>query len=61
MLVAVILLYSIFAFFLIYHLARFGVGPAPKLAAFIFFIGSIILVLIAVIAFFSSDFSILEN
>lgn len=31
------------AFFLMYHLMRFGIGPRPKLLALIFFIGSLIL------------------
>ena len=36
-------LYWLAAFFIIYHLVRFGIGPRPKLLAFIFVIGSAIL------------------
>jgi hypothetical protein len=35
--------YWVNAFFLMYHLVRFGIGPRPKLLALIFFIGSIVL------------------
>ncbi len=31
------------AYFLMYHLTRFGIGPRPKLLAFIFLVGSLVL------------------
>ena len=42
-----LLIYSIGAFVILYHLIRFGVGTQPKAVAFIFFTGSVILVLFA--------------
>jgi len=47
----------VFAFLVIYHLLRFGVGVWPKRAAFIFLLGSIILNLAAVIVYGAMDFS----
>lgn len=60
-LAGVVFVYSLFAFFIIYHLDRFGVGPAPKVAAFVFFIGSMLLLFLVVVTFFSIDFSILKR
>mgnify|MGYP001597143917 CR=1 FL=1 len=34
------IVYWVYVFIIIYHLIRFGIGPQPKLLAFIFFIGS---------------------
>ncbi len=31
------------AFFIVYHLTRFGIGPRPKLLAFIFMVGAVVL------------------
>jgi hypothetical protein len=44
----VFLLYWIFNFTIIYHLARFGVGTLPKKLAAIFMLGSIILFFITI-------------
>lgn len=49
----VIIFYIIGAIFIIYHLARFGIGKAPKNLIIFFLIGSVIL-LILNFAFFSS-------
>jgi hypothetical protein len=54
--------YWIRVFFIVYHLTRFGVGPAPKLMALIFFVGAAFLVGIAFITFSRIDFhQITEN
>lgn len=37
------LVYWVQAFFVVYHLVRFGIGPKPKFMALLFFVGSIIL------------------
>jgi hypothetical protein len=47
----VIFFYWIWAFIIIYHLVRFGVGINPKIIAMIFFIGSMLLFMITVSAF----------
>lgn len=47
-----IVIYWIYVFIISYHLIRFGIGPEPKLIAFIFFIGSVALV-IASLFFYS--------
>lgn len=48
------LIYWIGAFLVLYHLIRFGVGNQPKAVAFIFFAGSIILVLIVFTAYLTA-------
>ena len=40
--------YIIYGFIIIYHLIRFGVGSAPKFAAIVFFLGSVVLVMIVI-------------
>lgn len=46
-------IYAVGAFIIVYHLIRFGVGNAPKIVAFVFFVGSVFIVLIALYAFIS--------
>lgn len=57
--VVIFVVYWIEAFFIIYHLIRFGVGPRPKIFAMIFFIGSAVLFMAFISAYnqFSSNFS----
>lgn len=49
--VILLLIYWIFAFIILYHLIRFGVGSMPKLSALIYFIGSLVLFFVVVIAY----------
>ena len=53
------LIYWVQAFFIVYHLIRFGIGPKPKITALVFFIGSIFLtmVIFTVLGQFAFDFS----
>jgi len=44
----ILVLYLWYAFSIIYHLIRFGIGTKPKTLALIFFIGSIVLFAIAI-------------
>lgn len=56
------LFYWLQVFFIIYHLVRFGIGPAPKLMALIFFTGAALLVGITFIAYSRIDFAgLFEN
>jgi len=43
-------IFWILAFILLYHLVRFGVGRGPKVAALVFFFGSLILMIVALFA-----------
>ncbi|OGN27947.1 MAG: hypothetical protein A3A33_04280 [Candidatus Yanofskybacteria bacterium RIFCSPLOWO2_01_FULL_49_25] len=51
--------YSILAFITLYHLIRFGIGTAPKVAALIFFAGSIVFVLIVIAMYIRFDYNAL--
>jgi hypothetical protein len=53
------LIYWVQAFFIIYHLIRFGIGPKPKIIALVFFVGSIFLTMVVfvVLGQFAFDFS----
>ena len=44
-------IYWIGAFLILYHLIRFGIGSQPKAVAFVFFAGSIALVLLTMVAY----------
>ena len=44
----IFLVYWVQTFLIVYHLPRFGIGPAPKLFAMIFFVGSGILFMLVV-------------
>jgi RsiW-degrading membrane proteinase PrsW (M82 family) len=50
-LLVILAVYLWYAFCVIYHLLRFGIGAKPKLLALIFFIGSFILFLAVLVAF----------
>lgn len=54
---AFFLLYWTNAFFLVYHLTRFGIGPVPKLFALVFLLGSILLFSLTTLAYGKVDFS----
>lgn len=47
-LIFLLIIYWIGGFIILYHLIRFGVGTRPKIASFVFFIGSILLIVIAI-------------
>jgi hypothetical protein len=49
--------YWIGAFFILYHLTRFGVGSSPKKMAVIFLAGSLFLSMIAVLLFGQINFA----
>jgi hypothetical protein len=56
------LFYWMQVFFIVYHLVRFGIGPAPKLMALIFFTGSALLLGMAFILYSRIDFgALIEN
>ncbi|MEI6296592.1 MAG: hypothetical protein WCO84_03000 [bacterium] len=45
--------YLLYSFFIVYHLARFGVGVQPKILALFFFIGALVLIIPSFILFSS--------
>lgn len=49
-------LFWISAFFVLYHLIRFGIGTKPKRLSFIFLLGSIILSLVVTVLFINLNF-----
>ena len=60
-LVCALVLYWVLAYFLLYHLNRFGVGPKPKVASFIFLLGSIALTVAVIIIYVQLGNSGLNN
>lgn len=52
-LVVVSVVYVIGAFLILYHLIRFGVGRGPKIAAFVFFGGSMVLALLLMLSYYT--------
>lgn len=60
-LVLALVAYWVGAYFLLYHMTRFGVGSKPKLASFIFLLGSIALTIILVIIYAQIGSSGLNN
>jgi hypothetical protein len=52
-------LYWTSAFFVVYHLTRFGIGPVPKLFALVFLLGSMLLFSMTMLAYARVDFSAL--
>lgn len=50
-----LVLYFIYTFIIVYHLTRFGIGVKPKLAAMIFFVGTLALLLIFFAVYASLD------
>ncbi len=50
-LILIAAVYLWFVFIIIYHLIRFGVGTKPKMLALIFFLGSILLLVLTLFAF----------
>lgn len=44
----IFIIYWLYVFVIIYHLTRFGVGPRPKVVAFVFFIGAVVLFIIPI-------------
>ena len=55
------LFYWVGAFFILYHLIRFGVGSSPKKMAVIFLAGSLFLCLITILLFGQIDFTQLSQ
>jgi len=51
----VLVIFWVLAFIVLYHLVRFGVGRAPKIAAFVFFVGSLILMVVILIMWLRLD------
>jgi len=51
------LVYWVNAFFIIYHLTRFGIGSQPKIMALIFFLGSAVLFTAVLVAYTQIDLS----
>ena len=50
-----IFIFWIFAFFLLYHFMRFGVGSAPKKTAFVFLTGALIIFIFVVFFYAQID------
>lgn len=50
-----LVLYFIYTFIIVYHLVRFGIGTRPKLAALIFFVGTLALLMIFFAVYASLD------
>lgn len=48
-------LYFIYTFIIVYHLTRFGIGTKPKLAALVFFVGTLVLLMIFFTVYGSLD------
>ncbi|MCX7589547.1 MAG: hypothetical protein N2Z85_01230 [Patescibacteria group bacterium] len=45
------LFWSIYAFFILYHFIRFGIGRQPKILAFCFLFGGFLFLIIMTVAF----------
>lgn len=60
-LVAALVAYWVLAYFLLYHLTRFGIGQEPKLLSFIFLLGSLALTIITIIIYVQIGYSGLTN
>ena len=56
-----LLIYWVFNFIILYHLARFGVGTQPKKFAIVFLIGSVALFFASVLLFANLDFNLIKN
>ncbi|MEK7217461.1 MAG: hypothetical protein AAB374_01640 [Patescibacteria group bacterium] len=55
------LVYWIPAFFIVYHLTRFGIGSRPKFIALVFLVGSVILFSLFIIGASQFDLSVLAQ
>ena len=55
--VFLLIVYWTQAFFIIYHLVRFGIGIAPKIIALIFFMGSLVAMLGVFVSYTNVDLS----
>ena len=51
-------IFWILAFINLYHLVRFGVGRAPKVAAFIFFMGSLVLMIVVLMSWLNLSLNV---
>ncbi len=60
-LVVALVAYWVMAYFLLYHLTRFGVGTEPKLVSFVFLLGSIALTIITIIIYVQMGHATLNN
>lgn len=60
-LVVALVAYWVLAYFLLYHLTRFGVGTEPKLVSFVFLLGSIALTIITIIIYVQMGHSVLNS
>lgn len=54
-------LYFIYTFIIVYHLTRFGIGTKPKLAALVFFVGTLVLLMIFFAVYGSLDIQLIQN
>ena len=53
--------YWISAFFVLYHLIRFGIGTMPKRLSFLFLLGSIVLSFVVTLLFINLNFEAILN
>jgi hypothetical protein len=51
----IFLIYWVYAFFIVYHLTRFGIGPVPKLFALVFLFGALMLFSLTLLAYSRID------
>jgi hypothetical protein len=52
-----VLVWILYAFFILYHFIRFGIGRQPKVLAFWFLVGSFFILNMLAIAFFKVDWN----
>ena len=53
--------YLIYSFVLVYHLTRFGIGTKPKKVALVYFIGSILLLMVLFVLYIQIDIGEVKN
>ena len=53
--------YLIYSFVLVYHLTRFGIGTKPKKVALVYFIGSVLLLMVLFVLYIQIDIGEVKN
>jgi hypothetical protein len=59
--VIVLVFYIGYTFAIVYHLIRFGIGTKPKVAALVFFVGSMLLLILLFFTYYQLDSEILNK
>ncbi len=60
-LLAILFFYFWYAFSIIYHLIRFGIGTQPKIISLIFFLGSFLMFVLVINSYFRVDLQNIFN